>query len=65
MKLSEMRLLSVEELKSKVADAHQELMNLRFQLVQGQLSDTNRYSYTRKEIARFETLIRERELSAK
>ena len=63
MKSSEMRLLSVEELRSKLADARQELMNLRFQVVTGQLTDTSRLKASRRLIARYETLLRERELA--
>ena len=62
MKSSEMRVLAVEELKSKLADARQELMNLRFQMVTGQLTDTSRLKQTRRLVARYETLLREREL---
>ncbi len=64
MKLSEMRLLSEAELRNKLADARQELMNLRFQAVTGQLTDTSRLSQARRVIARFETILRERELKA-
>jgi large subunit ribosomal protein L29 len=63
MNTSEMRLLSVEELRSKLADARQELMNLRFQVVTGQLTDTSRLKASRRLIARYETLLRERELA--
>lgn len=63
MKPSEMRLASREELKVKLADARQELMNLRFQVVTGQLTDTSRLKQSRRIIARFETLLRERELA--
>ncbi len=63
MKTSEMRLLSVEELRSKLADARQELMNLRFQVVTGQLTDTSRLKISRRLVARYETLLRERELA--
>lgn len=63
MKNSELRLLSVAELQTKLADARQELMNLRFQTVTGQLTDTSRLAQTRRLIARYETLIRERELA--
>ncbi len=63
MKTSEMRLLSIEELRSKLADARQELMNLRFQVVTGQLTDTSRLKINRRLIARYETLLRERELA--
>ncbi len=63
MKTSEMRLFSVEELRSKLADARQELMNLRFQVVTGQLTDTSRLKISRRLVARYETLLRERELA--
>lgn len=62
MKPSEMRLLSVEELRSRLSDARQELMNLRFQVVTGQLTDTSRLKQTRRSIAQFETILREQEL---
>ncbi len=62
MKTAEIRLLSLEELRTKLADARQELMNLRFQFVTGQLTDTSRLRKARREIARFETILREREL---
>lgn len=61
MKTSEMRLLSIEELRSKLADARHELMNLRFQVVTGQLTDTSRLKVNRRLIARYETLLHERE----
>ena len=61
MKLTEMRLLSIEELKNKLTDARNELMNLRFQIITGQLTDTSRLKQNRRIIARYETLIHERE----
>ncbi|GAP19828.1 50S ribosomal protein L29 [Leptolinea tardivitalis] len=63
MKNSEIRLLSTEELRTKLQDARQEVMNLRFQVVTGQLTDTSRIPITRRMIARYETLLRERELA--
>ncbi|MBA4384821.1 MAG: 50S ribosomal protein L29 [Anaerolinea sp.] len=63
MKTKEIRLLSTGELKTKLEDAQHELMNLRFQVVTGQLTDTSRLKITRREIATFETMLRERELS--
>ena len=63
MKTSEIRLLSIEELRSKLSDARQELMNLRFQVVTGQLTDTSRLKINRRLVARYETLLRERELA--
>ena len=64
MKLEEFRLLSVAEMKNRLADAQQELMNLRFQLVTGQLTDTSRIKIARRQIARFETVINEHEAAA-
>ncbi len=64
MKAEAIRLLSVEEIYSKLADARQELMNLRFQTVTGQLTDTSRLPQARREIARLETILREKELAA-
>lgn len=62
MKPSEIRLLSTAELTNKLDDAKQELMNLRFQMVTGQLTDTSRLKETRRLIARFKTILREREV---
>jgi large subunit ribosomal protein L29 len=62
MKMEEIRLLSSEELETKLADTRHELMNLRFQTVTGQLTDTSRLKVTRRQIARMETVLREREL---
>jgi large subunit ribosomal protein L29 len=64
MKSSEVRLLSTQEIRTKLADARQELMNLRFQVVTGQLTDTSRLKQARREVARIETLLREREIAA-
>jgi len=63
MKTSEMRLLSTEEVRTKLADARHELMNLRFQVITGQLTDTSRLKQSRRLVARYETLLRERELA--
>ncbi len=63
MKSAEVRLLSTDELRTKLSDAREELMNLRFQVITGQLTDTSRLKANRRLIARYETLIRERELA--
>lgn len=62
MKIAEVRLLSTEEINSKLADTRNELMNFRFQIVTGQLIDTSRLKVTRRKIALYETILREREL---
>jgi large subunit ribosomal protein L29 len=44
-----------------VTDAKEELMNLRFRLATGELTDYTRLSYTRRLIARYYTVLTERE----
>ncbi len=63
MKLEEMRALSVEELTKKIGDAHQELFNLRLRLSTRQLANHREVPRVKKEIARMETVIREKQLS--
>ena len=65
MKIAEVRLLSTEELKTKMGDARNELMNLRFQVVTGQLTDTSRLKVIRRQIAVYETILRQREIEVK
>jgi large subunit ribosomal protein L29 len=65
MKIKEIRNLATGEIETKLANARQEYMNLRFQFVTGQLTDTSRLKQTRHLIARFETVLRERELAGK
>ena len=62
-KPEELRDLSDEELDTKFAEAKEELFNLRFQLVTGQLDNPMAIKTMRKEIARILTVIRERELA--
>jgi large subunit ribosomal protein L29 len=59
MKPSEIRALNPEEIKSKLADAREELMKFRFQQVTGQLTDSSRLRIVRRDIARMETILRE------
>jgi len=63
MKIAEIRLLSTEELGFKLRDVHQELMNLRFQVVMGQQADTSRLKVARRTIAQFETILHERAMA--
>ena len=64
MKNSELRALSITELKSKLNDAGEELRNLRFQQATGELTDYTRLRQTRRLIARLNTIIHEVERSA-
>lgn len=60
MKSSEIRSLNSEEIQSKISDTREELMKLRFQQVTGQLTDTSRLQIIRRDIARMETILREK-----
>ena len=62
MRASEIRALSTSEIMTNVADAQEELMNLRFQLATGELTDHTRLSFTRRVIARYYTILNEREI---
>ena len=59
-KLNELRDLKSGEIETKLADAREELMKLRFQQVTGQLTDTSRLRILRREIARMETILNEK-----
>ncbi|MFZ3063509.1 MAG: 50S ribosomal protein L29 [Actinomycetota bacterium] len=54
--------LSDEELEKKLNEAKEELFNLRFQLSTAQLDNPLKIRQVRKDIARIETIRREREL---
>lgn len=60
MNATEVRNLSTEEITKQLLDSRQELMNLRFQVVTGQLTDTSRFKVTRRLIARLETILAQR-----
>ncbi len=62
MRAEEIRALSSAEIRSNLADTKEELMNLRFQLATGELTDYTRLSFTRRLIARYYTILNEREL---
>lgn len=64
MNLSEIRALSDNEIHTRIVDAREELMNLRFQQATGELTDFTRLRYTRKTIARLLTVLSEREKMA-
>lgn len=63
MKARELRELSDEELRQKVAEWKRKLLNLRFQLASGQLQNTAEIKKTKRDIARALTVLRERELA--
>jgi len=59
VKPSELRNLKPGEIETKLSDAREELMKLRFQQVTGQLTDTSRLRVLKREIARMQTILRE------
>ncbi len=64
MKAAQVRELSADDLLHKLQDARAELFNLRFQAATSQLSNTARIKEVKKDIARIQTEMRARELSA-
>jgi large subunit ribosomal protein L29 len=58
-KTAELRNLQAGEIETRLMDAREELMKLRFQAVTGQLTDTSRMRILRREIARMQTILRE------
>jgi len=63
-KASELRQLKDQELEARLDEVRGELFNLRFQHATGQLDNKTRLGAVRKDIARLETLRREREIAA-
>lgn len=55
--VEELRSKTIEELNQDLVDAKKELFNLRFQNATNQLSNTARISEVRKNIARIQTII--------
>lgn len=56
--------MTKEELLKKKKDIKEELFNLRFQHSSGQLENTARMNLLRKDVARIETAVRQKELNA-
>lgn len=62
MKAEKLRDLTDDELESRIKEAKAELFNLRFQLATGQLDNPKRIKEIKKDIARIQTVRREREI---
>ena len=63
-KVTELRNLGDTELVERLEETRAELFNLRFQHVTGQLDNHARLGQLRREVARLNTLLREREITA-
>lgn len=62
MKAAEMRTMSTDEIHEELDSARENLFNLRFQWVTGQIRDHNLLKAARRDIARLMTALRSREL---
>ncbi len=60
MKPSELRALTVEELKQKEQDTRKELFNLKFRLATGEVENPKRINALRKDIAKILTITSEK-----
>ena len=63
MDAREIRGMTTDDIRRKIDETHEELFNLRFQFVMGQLEDHNRLKALRRDVARMKTILRERELA--
>ena len=63
-KTANIRSMTAGELDQALDDAKEELFNLRFQWESGQLDDYTRIRQLKKDVARYLTVQRERELAA-
>ncbi len=59
--LEELRTQSVTDLQAQLVEAKKELFNLRFQNATNQLDNTGRIREVRKNIARIQTIITQKE----
>ncbi|MGA1846804.1 50S ribosomal protein L29 [Deferribacter abyssi] len=62
MKASELRKLSIDELRKKERELKEDLFRLKFKLATGDLENTAQIRETRRDIARIKTILREYEL---
>ena len=61
---TELREFNDSELEHRLNEAKEELFNLRFQNATGQLDNIARIPQVRRQVARIETVLREREIAA-
>ncbi len=63
MKAADLREMDGGELLEALTEAKEELFNLRFQFATNQLDNTARFKDVKKDIARIQTVLREREMT--
>ena len=62
MRVHEVRELSDEDLAQELEGSYKELLNVRFRLATKQMSNTSQLRIVRRNIARLNTVTRERQL---
>ena len=62
MRADDIRELSVEDMKARIAELEEERFRLNFRSATEPLEDPLRLRWIRKDIARLKTILREREL---
>ncbi|MBX6331604.1 MAG: 50S ribosomal protein L29 [Gemmatimonadaceae bacterium] len=65
MRADEIRELTNDEIRSRIAELEEERFRLRFRSATETLEDPLRFRVIRKDIARMKTILRERELATK
>jgi len=60
MKAQEVRDMSVDQLRDRLAQLKKEQFNLRFQRASGQLENTARIRDVRRDVARIQTVLRQK-----
>ena len=63
MKANEIREMSVDDLKSKIEELTKERFNLRFRSATESIENPMRFRAIRRDIARLQTILREKEVS--
>ena len=61
MSIKDLRELSVGELENKIFDLKKELMDARFSLATSQIEDTSIFKKIKKEIAKTNTVLKEKQ----
>jgi len=63
MKASDVRALTLDQLTEELGKLKKEQFNLRFQRATGQLENTARVRQIRRDVARIETIMREKRVA--
>jgi large subunit ribosomal protein L29 len=63
MKSNELRQMTDEELAKRVQETKESLSTMKFQKVTSQVDNTSQFTLLRKDIARINTILREREIA--